>query len=230
MKQLGVIVVEDDELCREMVKAALQGDGHLVRCAASMGGCRKLLAAGTPDIIVLGRGLPDGDGLQLCLTLKNDPLFKAIPILMLSGKSEATDKVLGLRFGADDYLAKPFDIEELRARVDAIIRRIYGALSPRLAGGGIIMDLKARTVAREEAPAALINLTKREFALLRLFLENPGTALSRDSIIAAVWRDARPSDAKVVDVTVMNLRRKLGGGETPICAVRSFGYKFVSRA
>lgn len=225
MKQLTILVVEDDRLNREMVKASFQEDGHIVNTVTSISECLKMLKMNRPDIIVLDRGLPDGDGLQLCLTLKKSPLLKTIPILMLTGKSEVADKILGLRFGADDYLAKPFDVEELRARVDAITRRVYGSLSSRLTRCGITMDIKARTVTMKDRP---LELTKMEFSLLRVFMENPNTVLTREALVTAVWNDARLASLKVVDVTVMNLRRKLGGGESPICAARSFGYKFVS--
>lgn len=225
MKQLTILVVEDDKLNREMVKASFQEDGHIVNTVTSISECLKMLKMNRPDIIVLDRGLPDGDGLQLCLTLKKNPLLKTIPILILTGKSEVADKILGLRFGADDYLAKPFAVEELRARVDAITRRVYGSLSSRLTRCGITMDIKARTVTLKGRP---LELTKMEFSLLRVFMENPNTVLTREALVTAVWNDAELASLKVVDVTVMNLRRKLGGGESPICAARSFGYKFVS--
>jgi len=225
MKQLTILIVEDDKMNREMVKAAFKEDGHIVCAATSIGECRKALEANKPDFIVLDRGLPDGDGLQLCLNLKKDPLFKSIPILMLTGKAEIADKILGLRFGADDYLAKPFDIDELRARVDAIVRRVYGNIPARLNLCGIILDAKARTVTLNDQP---LELTNKEFALLRVFMENPNTVLTREFLIAGVWNNTELAGSKVVDVTVMNLRRKLGGVVSPICAVRSFGYKFVS--
>jgi len=211
MKKITILVVEDEEPNREMLKTAFLQDGHFVYTAASLREARKALEAGKPDIIILDRGLPDGDGLQLCL--------------MLTGKSEVTDKILGLRYGADDYLVKPFDIDELRARVGAIIRRVYGEMTATLARAGITMDLKARVVTLNKQTVAVTN---REFALLRFFLENPNTVLSRDSLIARVWSDSELASSKVVDVTVMNLRRKLGGEGNPICSVRSCGYKFTS--
>lgn len=225
MKQLTILIVEDDKLNMEMVKAAFKEDGHIVYPAASIRECRKVLEVNKPDIIVLDRGLPDGDGIQLCLSLKKDPVFKTVPILMLTGKAEVEDKILGLRFGADDYLSKPFDIEELRARVDAIVRRVYGNMSSKPTLCGITLDVKARTVVLKDEP---LELTNREFALLRVFMENPDTVLTREALISTVWNGAKLTSSKVVDVTVMNLRRKLGGEESPICAVRSSGYKFVS--
>jgi len=225
MKQLRILILEDDKSNRDMVKAAFQDIGHNVSAAGSIAECWKALKGDKPDVIVMDRGLPDGDGLQLCLSLKKDPLLRSIPVLMLTGKAEVADKVLGLRFGADDYLSKPFDIEELLARTDAIVRRVYGSLSSRLMGYGITLDIKARTVTLKEQP---VELTNKEFALLRVFMESPDTVLTRDAIIASVWNDVELSSSKVVDVTVMNLRRKLGGEESPICAVRSCGYKFTS--
>lgn len=224
MKQLTILIVEDDKSNRDMLKAAFQEDGHIVCTAASVGECHGILQKNKPDIIILDRGLPDGDGIQLCLTVKKDALFKSIPILMLTGKAEVKDRILGLRWGADDYLAKPFDIGELLARVSALARRVYGDAAARLTKGGIMMDIKARTVFMNKAA---IELTNREFSLLRVFLENPGTVLTRDFLIASVWNDAGTKDAKIVDVTVSNLRRKLGAGGSQISAVRSFGYKFI---
>lgn len=195
--------------------------------AATLAECWKALQAGKPDLIVLDRGLPDGDGLQLCLNLKRESPFKDIPIIMLTGKAEVADKILGLRFGADDYLSKPFAVEELRARTNAIARRVYGNMSSRLTLCGITLDIRTRTVTLNTLP---LELTNREFALLRVFMENPDTVLTRESLLATVWRGAELAGSKVVDVTVMNLRRKLGAEKSPICAIRSLGYKFVSAA
>ena len=225
MKKITILAVDDEEPNREMLETAFHQDGHFVYTAQSIRDARKALEAGKPDIIILDRGLPDGDGLQLCLTLREDSILKDIPILMLTGKSEVTDKIPGLRYGADDYLVKPFDIDELRARVGAIIRRVYGEMTATLASAGITVDLKARAVTLNKQPVAI---TSREFALLRVFMENPNTVLSHDSLIAKVWSDTELASTKVVDVTVMNLRRKLGGEGSPICSVRSCGYKFTS--
>lgn len=223
MKQLIILAVEDDPVNREVVKAAFQEGGHTVHTAQSIEDCWKSLKTIKPDVMILDRGLPDGDGIQLCLTLKKDALLREIPILMLTGRAEVQDRILGLRFGADDYLPKPFDIEELRARVHALARRALGELSPILAAGGITMDLKSRGVT---VSGRHVHLTNREFALLRFFMENPNSILTRESLLAAVWRGADQAGPKVVDVTVMNLRRKLGGTDCPIISARSLGYKF----
>ena len=222
MKRLNILIIEDDSSTREMLEAAFCENGHLVRAEASMKAARAALQCEKPDIIILDRGLPDGDGFQLCLSLKKDNALKSIPILMLSGKAGTPDKILGLRFGADDYLAKPFSIEELVARVDAIIRRICGSLSPNVSHAGITIDLKARTATYGGQP---LELTNREFALLRIFMENPNTLLTRKQILETVWAGTNVSDPKVVDVTLMNLRRKIGGDGGHISTIRSAGYR-----
>lgn len=225
MKRLIILAVDDDKLNRELVMAAFQEDQHVVYGAASLGESHVLLQRLTPDIIILDRGLPDGDGLQFCLNLKKDPLFRGIPVIMLTGRAEIPDKILGLRYGADDYLAKPFDMEELRARVGALARRAYGGQTPELTLCGITMDLRGRTVTVKNEP---LELTNKEFALLRAFMESPGTVLTRESLLATVWNSSEPASYKVVDVTVMNLRRKLGAGESLIRSVRSLGYMFTA--
>ena len=222
MKRLNILIIEDDRATREMLEAAFRENGHLVRAEASMKAAWSALQREKPDIIILDRGLPDGDGFQLCLSLKKDNALKYIPILILTGKAETPDKILGLRFGADDYLSKPFSIEELMARVDAIIRRICGSLSPKMSHAGIAMDLKARTATYGEQP---LELTNREFALLRVFLENQNALLTREQILETVWAGTGVSDPKIVDVTLMNLRRKIGGEGGPITTIRAAGYR-----
>ncbi|HAT72367.1 MAG TPA: hypothetical protein DCS63_06080 [Elusimicrobia bacterium] len=123
MKQITVLIVEDDKLNRELVSTALREDGYMVHTAASIGDCRDILKRDKPDIIVLDRGLPDGDGFQLCVELKKDPLFRAISVIMLTGDVVIREKLPGLRCGANDYLAKPYDIDELRSRVGALAKK-----------------------------------------------------------------------------------------------------------
>jgi len=226
MKRLLVLVIEDDASCRDLVAAAMLEEGHIVHIAKDLKDGYGEIERAKPDLIVLDRGLPDGDGMKLCLTLRKDPRFSAIPILMLSGNAEVADRVLGLRFGADDYLSKPFDMEEFLARAAALVRRASPELvNCRLECGGLAIDLNARQVkAGEES----IPLSGREYELLRVLMGRANTPVTRDFLLEAVWEKA-PGTAghKTVDVTIMNLRRKLGALGGMIVSVRGFGYKLT---
>lgn len=229
MKRLAVLIIEDDGPTLEMLKTAIETGGHLVHTAKTLEEGYNSVTRSPPDLIVMDRGLPDGDGIRLCMTLKKDSRFRAIPLLMLTGKSEVMDKVLGLRLGADDYLAKPFDMEEVLARLDALVRRAAPGLagsSALLECAGVRLDLAGRrvTAGGEEVP-----LTRLEFELLRILLERAGAVLTRDFLLEAVWKGSTDTIvAKAVDVAVMGLRRKLGRYGSHIVAVPGCGYKFIA--
>jgi DNA-binding response OmpR family regulator len=228
MKERSILLVEDADPTAELIPAAYREEGHLVRLAKTMQEGYELLEQANTDMIIMDRGLPDGDGLRLCLTLRKDSRFQRVPILMLTGKADPADRVLGLRYGADDYLAKPFDVDELIARVDAILRRTSPAaayLAGRLEAGGIVLDLKGRRVTIK---GDIIALTGREYELLRVLMEKAGTVLTREFLLGTVWKASEGTvGRKTVDVTVMNLRRKLGGKGAMIVAVRPDGYKML---
>ena len=118
-----ILILEDEEPVREVIKGAINSDKNRFYTAGTIEEAEKILKRNGADLLILDRMLPDGDGIQLCSKLRNDPEFKTLPMLILSGKSATNEKVLGLKLGADDYLAKPFDIQELRARVDSLLRR-----------------------------------------------------------------------------------------------------------
>jgi len=124
MRKLSILIIDDDETVQKLLEAAVEEIGNSVRTAKTLKEGNEAIEKYGADLILLDRHLPDGDGINLCLTLKKDPRFRTIPILMLTGMAETGDKVLGLRFGADDYLTKPFDMEELLARIDALTRRL----------------------------------------------------------------------------------------------------------
>jgi len=118
-----ILIVEDEELVLQVIKSAFDAEKNHLYTAGTIEEAEKVLKHKGADLLILDRMLPDGDGLQLCSKLRNDPQFKALPVLILSGKSVTNEKVLGLKLGADDYLGKPFEIPELRARVDSLMRR-----------------------------------------------------------------------------------------------------------
>ncbi|MBI4801719.1 MAG: response regulator transcription factor [Elusimicrobia bacterium] len=117
-----ILIVEDDPTVLEILKDCFN-DGHRTFTASSLKEAREQLKKSRPDFMILDRGLPDGDGLELCAEIRKDPKYQSLPVLMLTGKAETGDKVLGLKLGADDYLAEPFELAELKARVEALLRR-----------------------------------------------------------------------------------------------------------
>jgi two-component system alkaline phosphatase synthesis response regulator PhoP len=126
-----ILVVDDEAMVLNIIETAFNTNDHRILTAGNIEDAEKLLKQDRPDLLILDRMLPDGDGLQLCAKLRNDPEYRSIPVLMLTGKSDTSDKVLGLKLGADDYLSKPFEITELKARVEALLRRTEDLNSAR---------------------------------------------------------------------------------------------------
>jgi len=222
--QLLILIVEGNEALRAALAAAFRAEGHVVYAAATIKSALAFLSYEKPELIILARTLSDGDGLQLVLRIRKGSALSGVPLLIIGGKDAAEDKILGLRLGADDYLSKPFEMEELLSRADALIRRSHGGsfASSRLACGGIVIDMPGR---RALADGDELKLTDREYDLLRALVERAGTACTREFLMEAVWKTGAETGAmKVVDVTIMNLRRKLGGFGSRIVAVRASGY------
>ena len=204
---MRLLVIEDNPKMAGFIRQGLSEQGYIVEVAAS-GHDGEDKAAGQPyDAIVLDVMLPDQDGLQVCRNLRRRGI--GTPILMLTALSTTTDKVSGLDAGADDYLTKPFEFEELVARLRALLRRGQAQESSTLRFEDIEMDLIARTVTRAQRP---ISLTAREFNLLECFLRNPNRVLSRTAIGQRVWDINFESETNVIAVYVSMLRRKLDTG------------------
>ncbi len=218
-----VIVVEDDSETREFVARALREDGLEVQTAARAESARNLLRAGEVDLVVLDVGLPGVTGLDLCAELRRDG--SAVPILMLTARTDVASRVEGLESGADDYLGKPFALAELRARVRALLRRGIRTGSPEavLEHAGVRVDLRRRRafLGAEELP-----LTRREMDLLARLVRAGGVVVERDVLLEDVWRTDTPEAAASLEVIVSRLRRKLakGGGASPLRNVRGIGY------
>jgi two-component system response regulator MprA len=214
-----VLVVDDDPPLRRMLDRSLTAEGFEVTVAAD--GAQALVAAerSAPDVIVLDVAMPAMDGLSVCRRLRGRGL--GAPILMLTARDTVADRVAGLEAGADDYLVKPFAIQELIARLRALTRR-QRPVQDRLSYADLTFDLEARTVIRG---GRSIELTGREAALLELLLREPGRTVTRPRAIDEIWDGA--AEANVVDRYVTRLRRKLG--EPPL--IRTLrGSGFVLRA
>ncbi len=220
---MRVLLVEDDaELARE-VAAGLRGIGAVVLIAADFADGFRRARLEELDAVILDVMLPGGSGFALCRALREHGL--TTPILMLTARDAVEDRVIGLDAGADDYLTKPFALQELLARVRALARR-RPALAPRTVTiADLEIDLAAR---RARRGAQVIELTAKEFALLECFALHPDEVLDRATITAHVWDDNHDPFTNVLEVLVRRLRRKLDDGFDPklIHTMRGAGYRF----
>jgi len=216
-----VLVVEDDPGVREAVARALRYEGYDVETAGDGAAALRSTATAEPDVIILDVMMPEVDGLETCRILR--ARGSRVPILVLTALAEVADRVAGLDAGADDYLVKPFALEELLARVRALLRRSTGAVSDVLAVDDLVMDVGARQVTRGGEP---VELTKTEFALLELLVRHAGTVVSRETIYRRIWGIDFATTSNSLDVYIGYLRRKTEAGGRPrlIHTVRGVGY------
>lgn len=217
---MRVLVVDDDEAVRTSIRRALIRDGYEVVTAGDGNSAVERVVADRPDAVVLDVLMPEPNGLEVCRTLRARRY--QTPILMLTARDLVSDRITGLDAGADDYLAKPFDLGELRARLRALLRRSGTALET-LEFADIRLDPVACRTSRADRQ---LNLTRTEFALLELFLRSPGRVLSQAFILESVWGYDFGSNANALFVYISYLRSKLeaGGGTRVIQTVRGLGY------
>jgi two-component system, OmpR family, response regulator MprA len=215
-----VMVVDDDPAVLSGLRRALTLEGYEVTTAGD-GETAVMLAESTrPDLIVLDVMLPGIDGYTVCSHLRQS---QQMPILMLTAKDTVPDRVTGLDHGADDYLVKPFAVDELAARVRALLRRAQPEADQVLSYADVILDVAGHEAFRAAKP---LHLSPREFELLELFMRNPRQALSRERLCQNVWGYAFEGESNFVDVAVKELRKKIeaDGGPRLIQTVRGLGY------
>ena len=215
-----MLVVEDDPDIGDVVRRSLRREGYDVRLAEDGGTALDEAALFEPDAVVLDLGLPQVDGIEVSRRLRANG---DVPILMLTARDSVEARVEGLDSGADDYLVKPFDLQELLARLRALLRR----RPPRGSASLIVGDLKLNPATHEAARGDReLELTAREFELLEFMMRNERLVVSRDKLLEDVWGYAPFSETNTVDVFVSNLRRKLESGGEPrvLHTVRGAGY------
>lgn len=221
-----IYIVEDDENIREMESYALKNCGYEVRGFASGVELEAALSESLPRLIILDIMLPGDDGLTILRKLRQSELTNRIPIMMVTAKTTELDKVRGLDMGADDYLSKPFGIMELISRVKALLRRAEreGGDCDRnmLEYGGIRMEDSSRRVT---SPDGDVDLTYKEYELLKFMLVNTNVAMTRERILSEVWGYEFEGESRTVDMHIKTLRQKLGSAGSHIKTVRSVGYK-----
>lgn len=220
---MRILLVEDDAILRDGLRAGLALHGFTVDAVATCGDARAALETSAFEAIVLDLMLPDGSGLEVLRErrAKGD----ATPVLLLTARDKVEDRIAGLDTGADDYLGKPFDLDEVAARLRAISRRARGRLTARLAWNDLVLDTGRRAAFLAGRPVAL---SRREFAILEALMERPGVILSRGQLEDRLygWQDDVESNA--VEVHVHHLRGKIGRGA--IQTVRGLGYRLGSEA
>jgi two-component system, OmpR family, phosphate regulon response regulator PhoB len=219
-----VLVVEDEAALQQLLAYNLERAGFAVEQAFDSDEALTLIAERTPDLVLLDWMLPWTSGLELCRQLRRKPATANLPIIMLTARTEEADRLQGLDTGADDYVTKPFSIEELLARIRAVLRRVRPAFAAEtLAFADLTMDLVAHRVARGPRE---VHLSPTEFRLLRQLLESPGRVFSRDQLLDQVWGQNQEVELRTVDATIRRLRRALNAGGEPdlLRTVRAMGY------
>lgn len=218
-----VFLVEDDADIGKLVTYNLEESGFITQHFLNAEAMLAFLHRKIPDIFIIDILLPGIDGWELIKELRYRPETRALPIIVLTCKSEETDKVLGLELGADDYITKPFSMKELLARIKAILRREAKSKPAVLKSGELLLDPES-FIAKQKGKE--LDLTTTEFKILNCFLENAGTVIHRNKIIALVYGYDKPIIDRTVDVHICNLRKKLGEDGKKIKSVRGVGYKF----
>ena len=203
---MKILVVDDEKLLVKGIKFNLENDGYEVVTGADGMDAVELAAAGDIDLIVLDLMMPRMDGLEACTKIRE---CSDVPIIMLTAKSEDMDKLMGFEHGADDYLTKPFNILELKARIRALLRRAGSTGKQQadvLACDHISIDRSARNAYND---GRLVDLTQKEFDLVELLMRNPNRVYSREALLDAIWGYDNSSDIRTVDVHIRRLREKL---------------------
>ena len=221
-----IYCVEDDLSIRELMLYALRASGFAAEGFADSAGLWEALDHTLPRLILLDIMLPGMDGLEILKKLRTNPSTAHIPVILASAKGTEYDKVAGLDLGADDYLAKPFGMMEMVSRIRAVLRRCGGPAEKPLTLGSLRMDISAHTVLAE---GIRVELTLKEFELLRLFLEHPGRVFSRDQLLERIWSTEYMGETRTVDVHIGTLRTKLGACGDYIRTVRGVGYRMEER-
>ncbi len=206
---MRILVVDDEKVLVKGIKFNLQNEGYQVETGSDGEEAVELARTGHFDLIILDLMMPKIDGLQACMKIRE---FSNVPIIMLTARSEDADKIMGFECGADDYVTKPFNILELKARIRAMLRRA-GAASQAKASepetvsvGYITLDAVRRMAYRDETP---VELTAKEFDLMELLMKNPGRVYSREKLLDLVWGYEYQGEIRTVDVHIRRLREKL---------------------
>lgn len=220
-----ILVIDDERDLANLVRRALEKEGFDVILADDGASGLRIAREHRPNLVVLDLTMPGMDGLEVCRALRGDPRHAHLPIIVLSARASANDRVTGLEVGADDYLIKPFLPRELVARVNAVLRRSAAQPLPHavLRFGPLVIDLHGHRAMLGEQP---LTLTAAEFRILELLATHPDRAFSRDEIIEMALRSDSAVTERTVDAHIVGIRRALGAAGSRVQTVRSVGYRF----
>lgn len=227
MEKKKILVIDDEEHILELIKFNLEKSGFEVITSDNGEDSIIALEDNNIDLMILDLMLPGMDGIEVCKELRRIDKFNNLPIIMLTAKGEETDRILGLELGADDYITKPFSVRELVARVKAVLRRTEGKENEQ----NSILKIKGITIDSEKhevkVDGILVELTLKEFELLKILSENRGKVLSRNKLLDEVWGFDYFGETRTVDVHIRHLRKKISDDETGqyIETIRGVGYK-----
>ena len=204
---MKILVVDDEKTLVKGIKFNLENEGHTVDTAYDGEEALEKVRAAEPDLVIMDVMMPKLDGLAACMQIRE---FSKVPVILLTAKSEDADKIIGFECGADDYITKPFNILELKARVRALLRRAsiseHAAPSRTFTSGSLTIDTERRATKRDGED---IELTAKEFDLVELLMKNPGKVYTRESLLATIWGSEYQGDIRTVDVHIRRLREKL---------------------
>lgn len=219
-----IAVIDDEPDILELVSINLKKANYRVKEFSDSESFMRFIVKEVPDLIILDLMLPDMDGFEVCKFLKNQEKYTSIPIIMLTARTEETEKILGLELGADDYVTKPFSPRELTARVKAVLRRNVRKEKTKKIGVGnvLVLDTEKYEV---EVEGKKIELTTTEFKILQILTTKKGWVFSREKILQHLWGDDKIVLDRTVDVHIKHLREKLGKASELIKNVRGVGYK-----
>ncbi|MEW9096137.1 MAG: response regulator transcription factor [Clostridiaceae bacterium] len=228
MSDEKILVVDDEENIRELLKFNLENLGYNVICSDNGKDAYNVAKAEKPNLILLDVMLPGMDGYDVCKSIRMNNAISTTPIIMITAKGEELDKVLGLELGADDYITKPFSIRELVARVKALLRRttISSIENNNFSFGNIIIDFEKHEVLKEGEKK---DLTLKEYELLETFIKNKGRVLTRDFLLDKIWGYEYIGETRTVDVHIRHLRQKIEEDDKSpryIETIRGVGYRF----
>ena len=204
---MKILVVDDERLLVKGIKFNLENEGYQVECPYDGAAAVELAREGKFDLIILDLMMPEIDGLEACMRIRE---FSNVPIIMLTARSEDTDTIIGFECGADDYITKPFNILELKARIRAMLRRASGGAqgkaASRITVGDLTLDTEQRVAIRD---GETVELTAKEYDLIELLMKNPRRVYSRENLMNVVWGYSYTGDYRTVDVHIRRLREKL---------------------